>query len=760
MSKRKKKGKPDKLEIWQKRLADSNSAYSAQVSKMDDRERLYCGDSTLAPLVPGDTGRDGQPKRTSHVRNIIFENIESQVSSSIPQPKVTPRRKEDEHLADVIEHFLRNELDRLPFETMNDMAERTVPVQGGVGFFVEWDNARRTHDTVGEIGVSVIHPKQFAPQPGVYTGIEDMDWFILKIPTTKEAVRRKYGKNVQDESEAEPDVRSVGGADTTEDALTQYVGFARNDQGGIDRYSWVNDIELEDLENYQARRQPVCAKCGRVRPLPGQIIHNAVQDTLGPMDRASGHPVGGYGAALSPGNLLPDPARGFAGGLIPEELSEREVAGRALAGQMAQNAVQPEAPGGERTGILAGVNVEAEQPKAPEPRRYDGGPCPWCGSEEFTSAEQEYEQVMLPIRTPGGTEIPGAVPGLDETGQPALQPTLIPFYKPDLFPIILQRSVSVYGQLLGNSDVDVIRDQQNTINRMEQKIIDRLVKAGTRITLPDKANLRTDPEDGERWYIGNAADKAMIGLYDFKGDLEYELLYLANVYEEARQILGITDSFQGRQDTTATSGKAKEFSAAQAAGRLESKRVMKDAAYAAIFELMFKFALAYSDEPRPISFKDFKGENQYEEFNRYDFLKKDADGAWYWNDQFLFSCDTSAPLASNREAMWQETRMNLQTGAFGDPASTETLILFWAKMEELHYPGAGTTKAFLEDKLEREQQMAQMQQAQQQMAAAQQAAAAQGTGGQLPQGMTQAIDEQARQDALAAVGGTNQGTGV
>ena len=23
--------------------------------------------------------------------------------------------------------------------------------------------------------------------------------------------------------------------------------------------------------------------------------------------------------------------------------------------------------------------------------------------------------------------------------------------------------------------------------------------------------------------------------------------------------------------------------------------------------------------------------------------------------------------------------MNLQTGAFGDPASTETLILFWAK---------------------------------------------------------------------------------
>ena len=112
---------------------------------------------------------------------------------------------------------------------------------------------------------------------------------------------------------------------------------------------------------------------------------------------------------------------------------------------------------------------------------------------------------------------------------------------------------------------------------------------------------------------------------------------------------------------------------------------------------------------------------QYEEFNRYDFLEQDADGQWYWNDQFLFSCDTSAPLASNREAMWQETRLNLQTGAFGDPTQTDTLILFWSKMEELHYPGAGTTKKYLEDKLQREQlqtQQMQMMQLQAQQAQA------------------------------------------
>lgn len=133
---------------------------------------------------------------------------------------------------------------------------------------------------------------------------------------------------------------------------------------------------------------------------------------------------------------------------------------------------------------------------------------------------------------------------------------------------------------------------------------------------------------------------------------------------------------------------------------------MKQAAYAQLFELMFKFWLAYSDEPRPISYKDNEGNTVYEEISRYDFLKQDEDGQFYWDDQFLFSCDTSAPLASNREAMWQETRMNLQTGAFGDPSSTETLILFWSKMEELHYPGAGSTKKYLEERLRREQQQA------------------------------------------------------
>jgi hypothetical protein len=168
---------------------------------------------------------------------------------------------------------------------------------------------------------------------------------------------------------------------------------------------------------------------------------------------------------------------------------------------------------------------------------------------------------------------------------------------------------------------------------------------------------------------------------------------------------------------------------------------MKNAAYAALFEAMFKFKLAYADEPRPVVSKDKSGKRTFSEFNRYDFLEQDDAGEWYWNDRFIFSCDTSAPLANNREAMWQETRLNLQTGAFGDPANPQTLILFWTKMEMLHYPGAGETKSFLEEQLQQQQAMQYAQQ-------------------KAEQAVRSQIDAQARQDAMrAAQSGQNVQTG-
>ena len=86
----------------------------------------------------------------------------------------------------------------------------------------------------------------------------------------------------------------------------------------------------------------------------------------------------------------------------------------------------------------------------------------------------------------------------------------------------------------------------------------------------------------------------------------------------------------------------------------------------------------------------------YVQFNRYDFLQRDEQGRWVWNDDFLFGVDASSTLANNRSAMWAETLASLKNGAFGDPSQLDTLLLYWGKMELLHYPGAKDTKEQLE----------------------------------------------------------------
>lgn len=602
----KKHGKK-KLEYWQEVVENDESAWAYHRKKMDDREAVYRGKRELSQLVENDCVTE-----SVHVYNITAENIESIVDSTIYQPKVTPMHKEDEGLARMIEHMISNELDRLPMEEINDLMERTVPIQGGGLYWPEWDETASVGSRKGAVKLSYLHPKQLIPQDGVFTSIEDMDHVALKLPQTWATIKRKYGVDVRGEAEADPEIKGATGdsSDSTDGMVTQYVVYYKNDQGGIGRYSWVNDVELEDLEDYQARHLRRCAICGAVENTEALILDKPTVD-----------------------------------GSYPEDAK----------------------PG----------------------KRPEKGVCPYCGGEKWEDSTEGYEELFVPVEIQGQM-IGGTATALDEYGNTvALARAHVPYYKTGTFPLILQKNVSVYGQLLGESDVDSIRDQQNTINRLEQKIIDRLLKAGSRVSLPPETSCTIDPRDGEVWRLQNVSDREYIGVYNFSGDLNYEMAYLSQVYQESRNRLGITDSYQGRADTTATSGKAKQFSAQQAAGRMESKRVMKRFAYSKLFEMIFKLMLAYCDDKRPVIWKDAEGNDEYEEFDRYQFLRQDDNGEWYWNTEFLFSVDDSGGLAQNRSAMWSELTAQLNSGALGNPAEVDTLIAYWRAMEELHYPGAG-----------------------------------------------------------------------
>ena len=329
-----------------------------------------------------------------------------------------------------------------------------------------------------------------------------------------------------------------------------------------------------------------------------------------------------------------------------------------------------------------------------------------CGSKKFKEETQDFETITEDIVT-FGEIIPATyeeeVPIMDLSGNPALDEngipfmttetknTKIPFYKPNVLPLVLRKNVSKYNKLLGCSDVDVIQDQQDAVTKIGSKIQEKILMGGSLLKLPK--GLEVETSDGEYRIVRcDQSNFNMIGVATTQAEITQDLTMLNQNYSYAQSALGITDAYQGKYDASARSGSAKQYSINQAAGRLESKRVMKNAAYAELYEMMFKFALAYSDTPMPISGEKSDGSKEYQSFDRYMFLKKDDAGEYYWNDEFKFDVDPTSTIMTNREAMWQQIDMKLQSGAFGMVGDLQTSLLYWTLMEKNGYPNAKTVK--------------------------------------------------------------------
>ena len=592
--------KNENLEKWQGRLASARSAYSAELDKMRQREKMYYGSHEII---------NGK-KQATNVRNAVYELIESQVDTSVPQPKVTATHKEDTELAKRIENALRNEMRRMSMTQLNDSAERTVPVQGGDFYHVEWNPAAGYHCTLGDVEVSLRHPRQVIPQPGIYR-LEDMDYVFVQISRSKEALQAKYGITLTDDTEETPEAR--GDTETHTGVVTQNLVYYKHDHGTVGLFSWVGDQVLEDHPDYYARTAEVCVKCGRKR----------VGDTC---------VCGGKKFKQQPSQTV----------TLMQDIT-----------------------------LASGEVLPAQQ----------------YGEDE-------------PIVNPDGS-----VQRDEETGEVILMPgelvnTEIPAYKPKGFPLILRVNVGSESRFLGVSDVDIIADQQQAINKYGTKIQEKLLKGGSYVTLPDGVDIDKSDSELKILRLRDPSQKSLIDVINVQPNVSNDQNMLELNYQWMKSTIGITDAFQGKYDSSAVSGSAKQFSANQSAGRLQSKREMKNAAYARLYRMMFEFLLAYADEPYPVTETDTDGEQRFGHFDRYEFLKRDAAGELYWNDEFIFEVDPASNLASNRERLWDMIDVKYQAGGFGPITELESQYLLWTLLKETNFPYAGTMQSAIKKRLD------------------------------------------------------------
>ena len=300
-------------------------------------------------------------------------------------------------------------------------------------------------------------------------------------------------------------------------------------------------------------------------------------------------------------------------------------------------------------------------------------------------------------------------PVLDEYGQPQIEikreKKKIPYYKPNVYPVVLRKNITAQNKLLGESDVKVIMDQQDTIKKLGTQMNEKLLMGGSLVILPRNLEIQKDGEQFNIVRIDNAGDKSLIDVVNLQPNVQYDQTYLETNYSWAKSALGITDSFQGKYDASARSGTAKQYAINQAAGRLDSKRTLKNEAYSKLYEIMFKFWLAFSDSPSEITSVDKDGQPQHEQLDRKDFLRMDAAGEFYWDDEFIFETDPTSTLMQNREAMWSQIDMKLQSGAFGPVGDLETSRTYWQIMKANGYPNSSAALNDIEERIAKQKQM-------------------------------------------------------
>lgn len=613
--------KAHKLDFFKELFSDAKSEMDGLIADFEKFRKQYRGDLEI----------DGSDTPATTGRNITYELIESQFSSYLPTTAVTPEiySERNERNAKSVETLLKNKRNRLPFEKMNDIDERYSPIYGGSVWLVEWDNSIKTHNTVGDVKVTIWSPMHFVGQPHIFD-IDDMEYCFIFFETTKEDLIRKYGV---DEATAES-TESDEGSENDETA-TVVVCYYKDEKDRICQYIYSGDTELLDIEDYYSRKKYICKNCGKRKELctcdkPNYEMQDEEYELLD------------HDIRLTDGSFIRASSEVMENGQVVMETQRQQAM-----------------------------------------------------TEDGNIAMDEINGVMLPI----GTDVQ----------VPKMEQTKLPYFTPTKFPIVIRKNTSQEDSLFGQSDCEFVRPQQQAINKLESRILAKLMRAGVFPTAPEDFAGQFDESLYENVIKVKQDNYKMFNRIDLQVSVQQDMEQAERIYQHAKRILGITDSYQGQADNTAQSGKAKQIQVAQAAGRLDSKRRMKNAAYAEIDEIIFQYFLAYADEPRVVSYIDAQGKLQNAQFNRYDFLERDDNGEYYYNSQYLFGTDATGDVEQSRETIWQENRLNFQNGCYGQPQDINTLLIFWQQMEKHHYPDARDMVERIRGIIEAQQQQTQEQ---------------------------------------------------
>lgn len=583
----------DKLDLWTTRYETCRTNIDRDIYK--DLYKQYKGTKNVRGNV-NNKNANISIKLANNVRQVSYEMVESQVNTIIPDPLVRSKRNGFQDLARNVQDKIKADLEISPIPSLNDRIERLVPIYGWCMLIMDWDISKGSHEYKGDKGYEIVSPSQVIPQSGIYD-FKKMDYFFVEVPTTKSFVKYKYGIDVFDEEESNPELTKLLDETIyrqngiTDDNVTLVKVYYKDEEGDVGIYMFVNDVEIADYPKYYYPKISICEECGAIN---------------------------------------------------------------------SQSAKK----------------------------------CAICGSKKLKTSNDEYDEIQEEVELePLVATVTKKTADFNDNGIMEVKTVeseaitkrvlekgdKVPRYMFKDYPIVVRVNTPDEYKI-GQSDLEVISDQHVALSKIVSRIEEKLMKGGTLIACSEDVRAKITDELYQIITM-KTSDLQMLKTIELQADITRDIEAARFYYEMIQSTLGISDSFQGKYDPSAKSGRAKEVQVQQSAGRLSSKMLNKYVFFKDLFNLMFKFDLCFTNENRYFVKKNADNNDEWAEFSKLNFLVKDKNDNWYYNDEFIITAESGNALPNDKMFIMEQT-----VAQFG--AGLLTPKQYWQILKSLNFPNA------------------------------------------------------------------------
>lgn len=333
--------------------------------------------------------------------------------------------------------------------------------------------------------------------------------------------------------------------------------------------------------------------------------------------------------------------------------------------------------------------------------------CPTCGSTELKYVgvkthrlTQPLDFVNNPYRSGSTADKSQDQTQVDENQQ-IPEGTEIPYYLIRQLPFVPKRTSKLVDDIYGISEVQLHLEVQDTINKFLHKAELKSDKSKAYVT--KLKDTRIDDENNEITFIEveSAEEGQSIQVKQVMADISQEVTMSQLLYDGAKGVAGVTDTDQGKYDPSARSGKAKQLQMIASEDRQQASNTQRNIAYAGVYELIFKYLLAYCDEERSFVKLLPDGTSREEVWSKYLFLDVDKNGNYYYRDDFAWSVDPATEITQDRASMWRLIDNDYLNGTMGtDIDPIRALRMYWHMKNQSGYPTAKFALAFLDEAIQ------------------------------------------------------------